>query len=173
MGNLSNEDDLCWFTPANAVEDSEVVLKSGSKLSTLSGHPEASKENGADPTNDCNQKSSTAGDRRNFKSMDTDDSALNHLSFGNVLDTQSESKDDTMFSDQVSKVFIIYLQLIQLFVKIITIVRLECLEFFGLVLWNPETLVQLLPALEDKGGPNIRPDLIRPERFRVRIRLDC
>lgn len=97
LGNLSNEDDLCWFTPANAAED---VLKSGSKLSTLSGHPEASKENGPGPTNDCNQKSFTAGDRRNFKFMDIDDSALNHLSFGNALDTQSESKDDTMFSDQ-------------------------------------------------------------------------
>lgn len=102
LGSLSNEDDFCWFTPANAAEDSEDVLKSGSKLNTLSGHPEASRENGAGSTNDCNQKSFTAGDKRNFKSMDTDDSAFNHLSFGSGLDTQSESKDDTMFSDQMN-----------------------------------------------------------------------
>lgn len=146
MGSLSNEDDFCWFTPANAAEDSEDVLKSGSKLNTLFGHPEACRENGAGCTNDCSHKRFTAGDKRNFKSMDTDDSAFNHLSFGNGLDTQSESKDDTMFSDQVSKVFIIYLQPIQLFVKIIIIVRLECLDFFlffffCLVLWNHEAPV--------------------------------
>lgn len=109
MGSLSNEDDLCWFLPANATEGSEDVLKSGSKLNRKSGNQETLRENGAGAsTHDCSKNNFVGGDKINFKYMDADESALNHLSFGNGLDTQSQSKDESMFNEQVSKVCIIY-----------------------------------------------------------------
>ncbi|KAK2665171.1 hypothetical protein Ddye_003745 [Dipteronia dyeriana] len=103
LGSLSNEDDLCWFSSSNAAEESEDILKSGSKLSTLPEHQKASRENGAGHSaNDPSQKIFVAGDKINLQSMDTDDSALNHLSFLNGSDTQSETKDGSIFNEQIS-----------------------------------------------------------------------
>ncbi|KAH7575620.1 hypothetical protein JRO89_XS02G0165600 [Xanthoceras sorbifolium] len=101
LGSLSNEDDQCWFSSSKAAEESEDVLKSGSKLSTLPEHQEASREDGAGPSaNDSSQKIFVAGDKINLQSMDTDYSALNHLSFLSGSDTQSETMDGLMFNEQ-------------------------------------------------------------------------
>ncbi|KAK0589223.1 hypothetical protein LWI29_011222 [Acer saccharum] len=78
LGSLSNEDDLCWFSSSNAAEESEDILKSGSKLSTLPEHQKASRENGGDPSaNDPSQKIF-------------------------VADTQSETKDGSIFNEQIN-----------------------------------------------------------------------
>ncbi|XP_031253200.1 protein LNK1 isoform X1 [Pistacia vera] len=103
LGSLSNEQDLCWFSPTNAAEGSEDILKSGSEFNGFPEHQEASGENGAGAsTDDSNKKILGAGEKINFKSLDTDDSGLNHLSFVNGLDTQSESADDLMVNEKVN-----------------------------------------------------------------------
>lgn len=97
---------MCWFSTTNAAEGPEDLLKSGSKLNGLPGHHEASRENGVGAsTDDSNEKIFGAGDNINFKCLDTDNSGLNHLSFGNGFDTQSESADDLMFNE-VSGLFV-------------------------------------------------------------------
>lgn len=115
LGSLSNEDDLCWFSSSHSPEGTEDALKLGSKfpnseasaLNSVPQHLEASRLSNAGPSiNDSTKKSLVMGDKISSSSASAvDHSSLDHLTFPNISDTKSVSKDDLLLKEQVCKVF--------------------------------------------------------------------
>ncbi|GAV91663.1 hypothetical protein CFOL_v3_35053 [Cephalotus follicularis] len=103
LGSLSNDDDLGWFSSSHPTEGSEDVLKSASKLESVSEYYEDSRPDFEGPSiNVSDNKSILMGDRISLREMDDDNANFNNISFSNGLDTKPGIKDDSIPSEKIN-----------------------------------------------------------------------
>ncbi|XP_031392039.1 protein LNK1 isoform X3 [Punica granatum] len=112
IGSLSNDDDLGWFSPSHAIEGSEDALKSGFKFScpestelrsVSENHRDSGPDSGDLSVNDSQARNATQS--CNMSSQITcahETASFDHLQFVNGLDMKSESKEDSMPTEEMN-----------------------------------------------------------------------
>ncbi|GMI88358.1 hypothetical protein HRI_002505100 [Hibiscus trionum] len=97
LGSLGNEDDLCWVSSSQATEGSQDVLKADAKLNSLLENCATSSPDAGPSTIDSNKKNVLLSDNISSLGMSSRNSGLAHMSYLNVPNNESGSKDGLRF----------------------------------------------------------------------------
>ncbi|XP_038991239.1 protein LNK1-like isoform X1 [Hibiscus syriacus] len=103
LGSLSNEDDLCWFSSSQVTEGSHDAFKADAKLNSIPQHCASSRLDCAvSSTVESSEKSVHSSDNAGSRSINGDNAGLSHMSYLNVSNEESESKDGLTLIEQIS-----------------------------------------------------------------------
>ncbi|XP_012459010.1 protein LNK1 isoform X1 [Gossypium raimondii] len=102
LGSLSNEDDMCWFSSSQVAEGSQGALKADAKLNGLQECPTSRSASAGLATVDSIKKSEFLNEKITSVNMSSDNADLAHLSSVHVPNKESESKDGSTPSEQIS-----------------------------------------------------------------------
>ncbi|KAE8663776.1 Dentin sialophosphoprotein-related, putative isoform 5 [Hibiscus syriacus] len=103
LGSLSNEDDFCWFSSSQVTEGSQDAFKADAKLNGIPQHCASSRpDNEVSSTIDSSKKSVHPSDKIDSSNMKGDNSGFAHLSYLNVSNEESASKDELTPKEQIS-----------------------------------------------------------------------
>ncbi|PPS02838.1 hypothetical protein GOBAR_AA17839 [Gossypium barbadense] len=102
LGGLSNEDDMCWFSSSQVAEGSQGALKADAKLNGLQECPTSRSASAGLATVDSIKKSEFLNEKITSVNMSCDNVGLAHLSSVHVPNKESESKDGSTPSEQIS-----------------------------------------------------------------------
>ncbi|XP_016739342.1 protein LNK1 isoform X3 [Gossypium hirsutum] len=102
LGGLSNEDDMCWFSSSQVAEGSQGALKADAKLNGLQECPTSRSASAGLATVDSIKKSEFLNEKITSVNMSSDNVGLAHLSSVHVPNKESESKDGSTPSEQIS-----------------------------------------------------------------------
>ncbi|MBA0872554.1 hypothetical protein Goshw_016113, partial [Gossypium schwendimanii] len=102
LGSLSNEDDMCWFSSSQVAEGSQGALNADAKLNGLQECPTSRSASAGLATVDSIKKSEFLNEKITSVNMSSDNAGLAHLSSVHVPNKESESKDGSTPSEQIS-----------------------------------------------------------------------
>ncbi|XP_038995918.1 protein LNK1-like isoform X1 [Hibiscus syriacus] len=103
LGSLSNEDDLCWFSSSQVTEGSQDGFKADAKLNSIPQHCASSRlDYAVSSTIDSSKRSVHSSDKIGSRSRKGDNAGFVHMSYVNVSNEESESKDELTLIEQIN-----------------------------------------------------------------------
>ncbi|GMJ06777.1 NIGHT LIGHT-INDUCIBLE AND CLOCK-REGULATED GENE 1 [Hibiscus trionum] len=102
LGTFGNEDHLYWFSSSQLAEGSQDALKADAKLNSVQEDCPTSGPASAGPSTFDSKKSIFLNDKLTSLNMSGDNAGLAHTASVHVANEESESKDDSTPSEQIS-----------------------------------------------------------------------